>query len=157
MNKKIIIMVIIVAVAIVGGYFLLKQNNPTSVSEQSSAPQQLNTSPESQNNQTQTKNGVVYTDAGFSPAELTIKVGDTVTFVNQSSGGMWVGSAMHPSHTVYSGTTLQQHCPDPANTSFDECQSDGPGTLWSFAFTKVGTWGYHNHVNAKHFGKIIVE
>ena len=84
-----------------------------------------------------------YTDAGFSPANLTVKVGDTVTFKNQSSADMWVASAMHPTHSVYNGTTLQQHCPDPENNDFDQCQSGGAGTSWSFTFTKAGSFGYH--------------
>lgn len=97
---------------------------------------------------------VIYTDAnGFTPDNLTIKVGDTVKFVNRSSGGMWVGSAMHPTHVVYSGTTLKEHCPDTTGTSFDQCES---GSEYSFTFTKVGTWGYHDHLNARMYGKVNV-
>ncbi len=162
---KIIIAIIVIALIVIGGYFLLKGNNPPAVSEQlnstaqSSTPAQSNavTSPESSTAQVETKDEVVYTDSGYAPQTLTIKVGNTVIFKNESSGGMWTASAMHPSHTVYSNTSLGQHCPDTANTSFDECTSAQPGQSWSFTFQKQGTWGYHNHVNAHHFGKIIVE
>lgn len=168
MDQKNIIILLIVAIVLVGGYFLLKPMTPTPVVQN---PNQETNNTAQENNTTQNNTeisagaeiinsktyDVVYTDSGYSPSTLTIKVGDTVNFKNESSNGMWVGSAMHPSHTVYSGTTLQQHCPDSTNTSFDQCESSGPGTSWSFTFNKTGTWGQHNHVNAKHFSKIIVE
>lgn len=96
---------------------------------------------------------VNYTDAGFSPASVTIAKGDTVTFTNSSSGGMWVASAMHPTHMVYAGTSLQEHCPAGTQTAFDQCQN---GATYSFKFDKAGTWKYHNHTSASRFGEVIV-
>ena len=96
---------------------------------------------------------VSYTNQGFFPTEVSIKVGDTVNFVNNSSEDMWVGSAMHPDHALYSGTDLKDHCPDTSGTAFDQC---GKGNEYSFTFTKIGSWGYHNHSNASRFGKVIV-
>lgn len=167
MSKNLIIIAVI-TLLIVGGYFLYKviNNSPAlSISNQqtsqASQTEQVNNQNPSQGanveSQVAKTQEVVYTDSGYSPSMLTIKVGDTVTFKNQSSKGMWTASAMHPSHVVYSGTSLQDHCPDTANTSFDECKSNGPGTSWSFTFTKAGTWGYHNHVKASHYSKIVVE
>ena len=161
MGKNIII-ILVVLVLVLGGYFLFQANV---ASQNQVVPQeQSQTNPPPGDTLTvtlppivQIKHEVTYTDAGFSPATLTVKEGETVVFKNESSGGMWVGSAMHPSHMVYSGTTLQQHCPDTLNTSFDECKSDAPGTSWSFTFAKKGSFGYHNHVKASTFGKIIVE
>ncbi|MEK7612921.1 MAG: plastocyanin/azurin family copper-binding protein [Patescibacteria group bacterium] len=97
--------------------------------------------------------GITYGDSGFSPAEVTIKKGGTVTWTNEGGGSMWVASAQHPTHTVYSGTALSQHCPDAANTTFDQCKT---GTTYSFTFDKAGTWAYHNHSNASNFGRVIV-
>ena len=99
---------------------------------------------------------VEYTDTGFSPASVTVPLGAYVVFVNQSSKDMWVASAMHPAHTVYSGTPLSQHCPDTTGTAFDECSGDAPGTSYSFKFNKAGEWKYHDHIDATKFGKIIV-
>ena len=97
---------------------------------------------------------VIYTNTkGFTPNNVSIKVGDTVKFVDKNSGAMWVASAMHPSHVVYSGTTLNEHCPDTAGTTFDQCEK---GAEYSFTFTKTGSWGYHNHLNARMFGKVNV-
>lgn len=96
---------------------------------------------------------ILYTANGFSPQEITVRRGATVTWRNQGGGNMWVGSAQHPTHVVYSGTTLAEHCDDAVDVSFDQC---GNGNSYSFTFDKVGTWGYHNHSNASHFGRVIV-
>ena len=100
---------------------------------------------------------VIYGDNGFSPATVTIKKGDTVTFVNQSSRNMWVGSAMHPTHSVYDGTNLTSHCAAGATPSFDQCKDVSNGGSYSFTFNKTGSWGYHNHSASSHSGKVIVE
>jgi plastocyanin len=94
-----------------------------------------------------------YTSLGFSPKTLTIPVGTRVTFVNQGAGEMWVASDEHPSHTQYSGTDRESHCPDPGGLAFDQC---GNGALYTFTFTKVGTWAYHNHRNDDDRGTIVV-
>lgn len=165
--KKNIIIIIIVAVILIGGYFLFKATNQIPVSEtineQSNETQQVNMPIESNTIQIQEKNlplqvnEVIYTDSGYSPSELKIKIGDTVTFKNESSSSMWTASAMHPSHIVYSGTSLQEHCPDTQNTSFDTCKGIQPKDSWQFTFDKIGKWGYHNHLMPSHFGKIVVE
>jgi plastocyanin len=100
---------------------------------------------------------VTYTDTGFSPNDLSIHQGDTVTWVNNSTHNMWVASGMHPSHTGYSGTTMQTHCPDTTESAFDECAAVAPGGSWSFTFDKVGSWAYHNHNQASDFGKVTVQ
>lgn len=88
---------------------------------------------------TQTANEVDYTDSGFSPATLTVKVGDTVKFVNKSANPMWVASNPHPTHTDLPG--------------FDEKST---ATEYSYTFTKVGSWGFHNHRNPSDGGTIVV-
>jgi plastocyanin len=97
---------------------------------------------------------VTYTGAGFSPSAVTISRGQSVRFVNESAGNMWVASAMHPTHIVYSGTNLDAHCPDTIGEAFDQCES---GDEYAFTFMKAGEWGYHDHINPSAFGKIIVE
>lgn len=96
---------------------------------------------------------VSYSGAGFSPGEVTIKKGGTVTWKNESNGKMWVASAQHPSHMVYAGTSREAHCPDASGTAFDQCAG---GSDYSFTFEKVGTWNYHDHMNATVFGKVTV-
>lgn len=161
--NKIIIAVIIIVVVVFGGYFAFKsgyqqpaspvsqlQNNET-LAEQPIEQPLIEQAP------SVTENVITYTDSGYSPSTITIKAGETVTWKNESSNGMWIASGMHPTHMLYSGTSLSEHCPDTANTSFDECTSAQPGESWLFTFEKKGTWGYHNHVKIGSFGKIIVE
>jgi plastocyanin len=87
-------------------------------------------------------NTVKYTDAGFVPASIDVTPGTTVTFVNDSSGQMWVASDPHPTHTDLPG--------------FDEHTAVSKGGTYTYTFTKVGTWGYHNHVHASAKGTINV-
>ncbi len=98
---------------------------------------------------------VTLTNEGFSPATVTVNVGDTVRFVNQSTKTMWVGADVHPSHADYDGTTRQEHCP--TGGSFDQCTGSGSGTTWEFTFDKAGTFGYHNHLGASDTGTVIVK
>ena len=96
---------------------------------------------------------VSYSSSGFSPAVVTVEVGDTVVWANAGGGRMWVASAVHPTHTVYDGTSLNEHCIGGTGSSFDQC---APGSSYSFTFNKVGEWGYHNHARANHTGTVIV-
>lgn len=86
---------------------------------------------------------ITYTSSGFSPKTLIIADGGTVTFVNSSSENMRVASDPHPLHTNYPG--------------FDQINPTGNGGMWSFTFTRVGSWGYHNHANPTQSGTIIVQ
>lgn len=153
---------VIVALIIVAGGWYLLQKNPAST-PQTTATNQMpvtatTTSTTTTTTPTEVPTGVtvVYTNQGFSPKSVTVSTGTQVTFVNQSSGGMWVASAMHPSHEVYSGTTLSQHCPDTADMAFDECTDVSSGGTFSFTFDKVGMWKYHNHVETSNTGSVTV-
>lgn len=85
---------------------------------------------------------IVYTDDGFEPEEVTIKAGDTVRIENKSSLSLSFNSDDHPSHTDISELNV----------------NDVPeGGSRDFVVTKAGTWGFHNHDNASHEGKIIVQ
>jgi len=98
---------------------------------------------------------VTLTATGFSPASVTIKKGGTITFKNEGTGKMWVATAQHPTHTVYAGTSLSEHCDDARDVSFDQCKN---GSMYSFTFDKLGTWNYHNHsVNGQYGSVVVVE
>jgi plastocyanin len=179
--NKIIIAIVVVVIVLVGGYFLLRgapQQTPlvSQPSNQTPAAQPPVAEPSREQSTTQPsvseelsqpspeapvpavkENVVVYTNSGYSPSTLTVKKGETVTFKNQSSRSMWPASAMHPTHRVYSGTSLDEHCPDTAGTAFDACKGFLPGQSWSFIFNKTGTWKYHDHLNPGATGTIVVE
>ncbi|PIR83723.1 hypothetical protein COU18_03550 [Candidatus Kaiserbacteria bacterium CG10_big_fil_rev_8_21_14_0_10_51_14] len=96
---------------------------------------------------------VTYDGKTFSPGAVTIKKGGTVTWNNEGTAEMWVASAQHPNHTTYSGTSRTAHCPDTSKTAFDQCAG---GNNYTFKFDKVGTWNYHDHLNATAFGSVTV-
>lgn len=94
---------------------------------------------------------VQYDGLAFSPNMITIKKGETVTFINNGKNPMWVASAMHPTHTVY---PAKGGC---LGSTFDACRGYGAGSSWEFTFDEVGSWGYHDHLNASAWGKVVVE
>ena len=97
----------------------------------------------------------------LSPKTLTIAKGTTVTWINkdETGGKHWPASASHPTHTVYPGSDIEK-CFDSTtdkSTLFDSCRGIAQGESWSFTFNDAGSWGYHDHLNAGLFGKVIVE
>lgn len=157
MKSKFFIFVIIIII-IVGIYFVAKKPSvqaPTTQeqaqtqsqsanSENSSASsQEVIDSAQSSSAEKISKAVINYTDKGFSPSPLQIKVGQTVQFVNKSASGMWVASGQHPTHTDYPGFDAKKAAPN--------------GGIYEFTFTKVGAWKYHNHLNPTKSGLIIVK
>lgn len=150
--------IIVLLIVIAGGWFLLSRT-PEKAPAADTADQSLTTSTTTEQVATTTVPvvaTVTYTDQGFSPKDISIALGTTVSFVNQSTKKMWVASAKHPDHTVYSGTSLSQHCPDTTNSAFDECMAVASSTSFSFTFNKVGVWKYHNHSNPSDLGSVTV-
>ena len=86
-------------------------------------------------------NLIIYTDSGFSPAQVNVKVGDTVTFENDSKASVQVNSAPHPSHTQFPEFNIG---------------SIAPGESKSVKLTTAGTKKYHNHLNSSQSGSIVV-
>jgi plastocyanin len=87
-------------------------------------------------------NTIYFTGSGFTPSNVVVEQGDTVTWVNNaSSTSMWVASDQHPTHKQYSGTSLSEHC-NSDKESFDQCST---GDEYSFTFDRKGEWTYHNH------------
>lgn len=82
------------------------------------------------------------TENGYEPAEVTIREGETVSFVNDSSSFHWPASDVHPTHTIYS--------------EFDPLEPVAPGDTWSFTFTKAGEWRFHDHIRANLKGVVTV-
>lgn len=82
-------------------------------------------------------------DAGFSPDTLTIKVGDTVVFINDDSRDRWPASDIHPTHLL---------CP-----GFDALEPMEPGETYSHTFTKAETCPMHDHLVPRLKGSIMIE
>lgn len=85
---------------------------------------------------------ITLTQKGWSPATLTVKAGQVVTWVNNSGQDATVNSDPHPTHTNYPPLNLGNF-------------SDGQAL--SLDFPKAGTYGYHNHLDPSQTGTIIVQ
>jgi len=104
-----------------------------------------------------TTHQVMSTDSGFSPKTLTIKKGDRVTFTNESASKTWPASAMHPTHTVYPGSSIQKCGTTEASSIFDACRGLASGETYTFTFNEQGNWKYHDHLSPARTGAISVE
>ena len=85
---------------------------------------------------------VRYTLTGFQPSLITIRKGDTIDFRNDTDFSMWVASNPHPSHSDY--------------PSLDSKVSKAKNGIYTFTFTTVGVFGYHNHQKPEHLGVVVV-
>lgn len=148
--KNPIVLILIALIVLGGGFFLLKNNQaPQEVAQENS-----DTPIPVESEGFETGGALVrYTEEGFVPATITVPLGTTVMFVNESSREMWVGVDEHPTHTGYDGTSRSEHCGEGESTAFDQCRR---GDSYSFTFTKAGTFDYHDHVNAMFRGTVVV-
>ncbi|MBY0111048.1 cupredoxin domain-containing protein [Patescibacteria group bacterium] len=85
---------------------------------------------------------VELTKEGFSPSELTIAKGESVTFRTTGTDLYWPASNLHPSHGIY--------------PEFDPLKPLQPTEVWSFTFDQVGEWKYHDHLAPYFTGVITV-
>jgi nitrite reductase (NO-forming) len=95
---------------------------------------------------------VMIENFAYDPADLTVPVGTTVTWVNQDSVG----------HTVTEGNPSS---PKPANLRVFDSSGEaltgkvaliGPGQSWNFTFTTSGTYEYYCIVHPYMLGQITV-
>ncbi len=84
---------------------------------------------------------VSYRFGVFSPTNLRIHAGDTVRFRNDSS------SAIRIIADLQAGQTIPE---------FDSAGPIQPGSYFSYTFSRIGTFGYHNDANHDEAGIIIV-
>lgn len=113
-------------------------------------------------------NVIEITANGFSPNEITINKGDSITWVNKDSKPRWPASARHPTHTMYSGVDYSapgsyagsEACISegwPKTGAFDPCKSLSSNESWTFTFEQAGSWSYHDHIVSGQYGKVIVK
>lgn len=152
MDKKVIAIIVAIVVVAAGLFMFMGDddegddaNNPSTdtsqtESEESTETENIEAAPEGEDQGELIE--VSYTDDGFEPDDITVAVGQKVTFVNNSSMSMWVASDDHPTH--------EDH-PD-----FDNNQGVGRGETYEFTFDEAGEYGYHNHLSSGDDGTVTV-
>ncbi|HXS14682.1 MAG TPA: cupredoxin family copper-binding protein [Candidatus Saccharimonadales bacterium] len=136
--NKILLGVIIAIIVIGGGVYFLSKNNSSQQMQMSMPTQTQGQAPTGSTGSTQLtagKNAVTIQNFAFSPATLTVKVGDKVTWTNQDSAGH---SATADDGSFDTGVLPQ-------------------GQSGSITFNKAGTYTYHCSVHPMMKGTIIVQ
>lgn len=123
MNKTILAISIVLVIA-AGAYYLVSRSS----SPAQSAPAPISAA--------QSANAVSIKNFSFTPATLTVKVGTTVTWVNDDSAA----------HTVTSDSGGLLHS-----------ETIAPGQSFSFTFTDTGSVSYHCAIHPSMRGTVVVE
>lgn len=148
MQNKTLSLVIVLVALLIGGYFLLSKPKDVTappVEEKTvvqniapAAPAEVPVAASAPK-----RHEITYTANGFSPAVLNIAAGDTVVFANKSGESFRPASNPHPMHSDYS--------------EFDARAKIDNEKTYEFTFTKPGAWGYHDHLNSKMMGVVVVK
>lgn len=85
---------------------------------------------------------VVLDEDGFSPSEITILKGQSVTFQTTRGKIFWPASDPHPAHDIFS--------------NFDPLVPIEPSESWTFKFDEVGSFRFHDHLAPSYRGIVHV-
>lgn len=127
-----IIIILIIAIAAVALALTHKSNNTPSYNSSSS-----NNTPSS-NSTTATTGHINITNMMFTPSQITVAKGGTVTWTNNDS----------LTHTVVD---------DLSNVGGPSSGDIAPGGTYSFTFTKTGSFQYHCSIHPSMRGTIVVK
>ncbi len=139
--RKIIIAVVIIIVAVGGAFAFLGRKTDAPANTQATTDTTSNVEPVEASSDAKVAAVITYND-GFSPADITVKSGETVEIKNASSHVLDFHSDPHPAHTDDNDLNVG---------------AIGAGQSKKFTLNKKGTWGYHNHLMATETGKVTVE
>lgn len=143
-NRNLVIGVIVVLVILVGWYFLQSQKPQAPAPAPQVIPQEEEEATKEAEAEDEDMEEEVVTvgSTGFSPKEISIKVGEEVSWMNEDRAVHTVNSAVHPTHQVYPPLNL------------GNIQTGGKVSL---SFPEAGTYKYHDHLNPSFTGSVIVE
>ena len=129
--KKIGIFPIIAVIFIAAGAFLyLSKANNSTTQETAEVTEEI------------PYGNVILSAQGFSPKTITIKKGETVTWINQSGKSGTVNSDPHPAHDLNKFLNL----------------GDFPnGSSVQAIFENAGTYQYHNNYSPQQTGIVVVK
>lgn len=147
MSRNLVIAVVVIVLLVLVGWYLTRpkqtvapqdQSTQVPVSTESSAPVA------SAGAQMKEEEGVVtISQSEFSPKNITIKVGDSVTWMNSDSANHTVNSDPHPTHTLF--------------PILNKVGLIKAGEKKSLQFTTAGTFTYHDHLNPSLMGSVTVQ
>ena len=149
MSSKNVVIILALVLLLVGGYLFVRSKNKPQVVENPAVSDSMNqtepsTEPVASDSAMKKEGQNITIDAnGFSPKNVTIKVGESVTWVNKDTDEHQVNSAVHPTHQVY----------PPLNT----IGSLKSGQQRSLSFPEKGVFKFHDHLNPQFFGAVTVE
>ena len=133
MNKKYLIRIGVLVVIIIIGRVVLNSYNHTNHSSNKTAVNQRAPLPKEVT--------ITLTKNGFSPSQVTIKVDSAARWVNKSGSQETVNSDNYPTNQLHKELNFGIF-------------SNNSSVVHTF--TKSGTYGYHNQLNPKQHGEIIV-
>lgn len=136
------ITIVVVVVILLVGWFLVQSQQsattPVPTSVETPTPTTAESSPSAMTEET----AVTISSTGFSPKDVAIKAGKTVTWTNNDSANHTVNSSPHPTHT---------------DNPFLNLGTIAPSASKSLTFPTAGTYKYHDHLNPTSFGSVTVE
>ena len=136
MNKKIVITIVavlVIAAVILG---LSKGSNDNSNSQGGSQNKPSQQTSSQSNNPAIESNSVTINNFAFSPSNITVKKGETVTWTNKDT----------VPHTVIENDSQ----PGPSSNTLNS------GEKYSFTFTAAGTFQYHCSIHPDMKGTVVV-
>ena len=145
--KNLIVTIGVVVIVLIFGFILMQGKPKTYIQTQVLPTGLITPTPEitvatDEESDIETTAEVSYSNDGFQPDSLTVKVGTVVTWTNNGEKKMWVATASHPTH---------DELPE-----FDQLTGAENGSSYSFKFTQAGSWAYHNHLAPTDRGEVIV-
>lgn len=145
MSSRNLAVIIIVLVILGGGWVLLssRQTQPVPPSISNTAVQPTESISPSTTSANVSETMISVTSSGFTPKDVTIHIGEAVTWVNNDTADHQINSTPHPIHTDY----------PPLNT-VGLLKS---GEKKSLSFPTAGTFKYHDHLNPTTLGSITVQ
>ncbi len=145
MNSPKNIALTVVAVLIIGGIALALSNHyksPVSTFQSTPAPSTAATNSSGASQSQSQATSVSYDGSSFSPAQITVKAGQTVIFKNTSSVTVQVDSDPHPIHT------------DDTDLNVGTIAAGQSKTV---TVNKTGSFSIHNHLNPSQKGSITIQ
>ena len=142
--RKLIALIIIIVIVVIAAVALTRKTNTPNPYSSTNSPQSTtgtqNKAPSNQNNinQPSAVGSVDIKNMAFTPSQITIAKGGTVTWTNNDT----------TAHTV---TDDLSNVGGPASGTID------PGKTYSFTFNKTGSFQYHCSIHSYMRGTIVVK